>query len=129
MHRGRNPGTTSAIKPAANETQHREVTRSSSEGKITPIPVQSASRNEASTSAGGSSSAKTVVRKKSVPIHSSHPITIPNDDNAMDEELFMDVILQRHVRKMLSSGSQEKKEIEVYSTDAFVLKHLLFFYF
>lgn len=41
----------------------------------------------------------------------------------------MDVILQRHVRKMLSSGSQEKKEIEVYSTDAFVLKHLLFFYF
>lgn len=104
VHRGRSSGAASTVKSPATETQHREVTRSSSEGKITAIPVQPANRNESSTSTGGTSSSKTLVRKKSAPVHSSHPITIPSNDNSMDEELFMDVILQRHVRKMLTSG-------------------------
>ena len=89
------------MKSPVTETLHREVTRSASDGKINPS-ASAIARAETNCAAGSSS--KVVARKKSAPIHSTQPIMIPNDDDLSVEELFMDVILQRHVRRLLSSG-------------------------
>lgn len=74
---------------------HREITRSMSE----TIPM---SKNYSSPSTGK----EPPPRKKSAPVN-SHPITITAEHDPPDpslEELFMDLILQRHVRRLLSAG-------------------------
>ena len=117
VHRGRNAATASTAKSPAVETQHREVTRSASEGKITPV-VAATNRNEAPTN-GAPVCSKPVSRKKSAPL-SSQPIIIANNDTPVAvEELFMDVVLQRHVRRMLSTG--------IVHLSSFLIRNMMYF--
>lgn len=83
-----------------NTGHHREIARS----------ISDSSKNYSTPPTGkdgaNPSTAKAPVRKKSAPVN-SHPITISSDNDCTDptlEELFMDLILQRHVRRLLSAG-------------------------
>ena len=89
------PGSRAAgsMKSPSSDTpgHHREIARSISDtGKNFSTPP----------------SGKEPIRKKSAPVN-SHPITISSEHDPADptlEELFMDLILQRHVRRLLSAG-------------------------
>lgn len=83
-----------------NATHHREVVRSVSDS------TKSYSTPPAGKDSTNASSSKALPRKKSAPVN-AHPITINTDSESTDptmEELFMDLILQRHVRRLLSAG-------------------------
>lgn len=90
--------TAGSMKSPSSETNagfHREITRSISE----TIPI---SKNFSTPPAGK----EVPPRKKSAPVN-SHPITITAEHDPPDpslEELYMDLILQRHVRRLLSAG-------------------------
>lgn len=86
--------------PAENTGHHREIVRSISDtGKNFSTPVNKETVNS-------TTAAKSSARKKSAPVN-SNPITISAESDPADpslEELFMDIILQRHVRRLLSAG-------------------------
>jgi len=111
---GRNPSTVSntGMKSPVVDSHHREVIRSVSDSGKSPHSSATASgRPDAMATASSSTTASTntgankgAIRKKSVPVN-SNPITISQDDgDPTMEELFLDVILQRHVRRLLSAG-------------------------
>ena len=109
---GRNTSTVNntGMKSPVVDSHHREVIRSVSDsGKSPHTPATVGGRPDAMTAASSSASTNTgtnkgAIRKKSVPVN-SNPITISQDDgDPTMEELFLDVILQRHVRRLLSAG-------------------------
>ena len=121
VHRpGRNPPTVSnaGMKSPVVDAHHREIIRSVSDsGKsshttgITSGRTDAMSPNTSSSVAATSTNtgaSKGAIRKKSAPVN-SNPITISQDDgDPTMEELFLDVILQRHVRRLLSAGGERK---------------------
>ena len=95
VHRGRSMSTTSGLKSPLGEVQHREVVRTSSDGR---------SVADSGPLSGGNSASKSVARKKSAPLLTTPTTPVPEETSQSVEELFLDVILQRHARRLLSSG-------------------------
>lgn len=98
VHRPGSRAAGSTKSPHPDATHHQVGRSMSDSGKSSQTPP---SKETATPSSG-----KTVARKKSAPANTS-PLTINCDLEAGEqaaEEFFMDVILQRHVRRMLSTG-------------------------